>query len=122
MDTGNTQDGAEPSPASAGSVDELGPVPPATDTGIRLSLLRWIPVAERLPPVNQRVLYTCFIDDGDASWWIEVNIGRWDGKAINLAGTPAMKYDDSDDWEPCTHWMPLPAPPDGDMNRDTASR
>jgi hypothetical protein len=70
----------------------------------------WIPVTERLPPVNQRILYTCFIDDGDARW-IEVNIGRWDGKALNLAGTPAMKYDDSDDWEPCTHWMPLPPPP-----------
>jgi hypothetical protein len=94
-------DTPEPSLASAGSVANYSAKPNS-----------WIPVTERLPPVNQRLLYTCFIDDGDA-WWIEVNIGRWDGKTLNLAGTPAMKYDDSDDWEPCTHWMPLPPPPAG---------
>ena len=113
MDTDNTQDANEPSLASAGSVDEV--LAKGIADIIRIATEPdWIPVTERLPPVNQRVLYTCFIDDGDASWWIEVNIGRWDGKALNLAGTPAMKYDDSDDWEPCTHWMPLPAPPSDD--------
>jgi hypothetical protein len=73
---------------------------------------RWIPVTERLPPVDEKVLYTCFIEgDAHGDYFIEVNAGYWDGKAKNLPGNPAMKYDDSDDWEPCSHWMPLPAPP-----------
>ena len=72
---------------------------------------RWIPVTERLPPVHERVLYTCFIEDFPKGYYIEVNAGYWDGKARNLVGNLAMKYDDSDDWEPCSHWRPLPAPP-----------
>ena len=72
---------------------------------------QWIPVTEQMPPINKKVLYTCFIDDGD-NWWTDINIGKWDGKLLNFANNPAMKYDHSDDWEPCSHWMPLPAPPD----------
>lgn len=84
---------AEPSAASAGS-------------------LAWIPVTERLPPVDEKVLYTCLVSgDGPEDYFTDVNAGYWDGKARNLPGNPAMKYDDSNDWEPCSHWQRLPAPP-----------
>jgi len=74
--------------------------------------LAWIPVTERLPPVDEKVLYTCFIEgDGPENYFTDVNAGYWDGKARNLPGNPAMKYDDSNHWMPCSHWMPLPAPP-----------
>lgn len=73
---------------------------------------RWIPVTERLPPVDEKVLYTCLMaGDCPEDYFTDVNAGYWDGKSKNIPGDPAMKYDDSNDWEPCTHWMPLPAPP-----------
>jgi hypothetical protein len=77
-----------------------------------MSGMEWISVDERLPPVDEKVLYTCFMEgDGPEDYFTEVNAGYWDGKARNLPGNPAMKYDDSNDWEPCSHWMPLPEPP-----------
>ena len=77
-----------------------------------LGSLAWIPVTERLPPVGEKVLYTCLmVGDGPEDYFTDVNAGYWDGKTKNLPGDPAMKYDDSNDWEPCSHWMPLPAPP-----------
>ena len=73
----------------------------------------WIPVSERLPPVGEKVLYTCLlVGDGPEDYFTDVNAGCWDGEARNLPGKPAMKYDDSNDWHPCSHWMPLPPPPD----------
>jgi len=102
MSNDNTQDGAEPSPASAGSVDELGPVPPATDTGIRLSLLRWIPVTERLPAMGQQVLVVALgrvitATRRDGWWRHEIDTGT---QTFSLGVcTP-------------TYWMPLPAPPE----------
>ena len=103
-------DTPEPSLASAGSVDELGPVPLATDTGIRLSLLRWIPVTERLP--EPWVVVIVSTDDDD-----EADVGCVDAlKQWRNPHTGDMAVSS------VTHWMPLPAPPDGDMNRDTASR
>jgi hypothetical protein len=106
MDTGNTQDGAEPSPASAGSVDELGPVPRATDTGIRLSLRRWIPVTESIPSDGMTV---CVMACGTST-----------------VGFRSTRYEQFEWWTACeetkdflptetssvTHWMPLPAPPE----------
>ena len=74
--------------------------------------LAWIPVTERLPPVDEKVLYTCLVSgDGPEDYFTDVNAGYWDGRARNLPGNPAMRYDNSNDWEPCSHWMPLPAPP-----------
>lgn len=74
--------------------------------------LTWIPVTERLPPVGEKVLYTFFFSgDGPEDYFTDVNAGYWDGKSKDFVGNLAMKYDDSSDWEPCSHWMTLPAPP-----------
>jgi hypothetical protein len=97
MSDDNTQDGAEPSLASAGSVDELGPVPRATDTGIRLSLLRWIPVTERLPEVHSPVLVSI-----TESRYPAVATMSIDGEWLFREG----------DHVTVTHWMPLPPPPE----------
>jgi len=49
---------------------------------------RWIPVSERRPEVGQEIL--CFLKG-------EVYLGRY---------VPWPK------WTDCTHWMPLPEPPE----------
>lgn len=73
---------------------------------------RWIPITEQPPPVDEKVLYTCFIKgDSPPDYFTEVDAGRWDGATTNRLGNPAMKYDDSAHWMPCSHWMPLPEPP-----------
>jgi hypothetical protein len=58
-------------------------------------ILRWIPVTERLPPGDIRVLIWCgnFVDVATLNWkygWM---------------------YDDYGSPEP-THWMPMPEPPE----------
>jgi hypothetical protein len=74
----------------------------------------WISVSERLPPINEPVLFTCFIDDIE-EYWIDVDVGCWDGNERNLPGNPIMRdrYGERGPtrWEPCSHWMPLPEPP-----------
>jgi hypothetical protein len=71
---------------------------------------RWIPVTERLPPHDETVLFTC--DLGPNEGFTDVESGRWEG-ARNDMGLPAMRpvWGDEDDWGPCSHWVPLPAPP-----------
>jgi hypothetical protein len=99
------QDDKAMPPASAGSVDELGPVPRATDTGIRLSLRRWIPVAESIPSDGRTV---CVMACGTST-----------------VGFRSTRFDGCEWWTACeetkdflptetssvTHWMPLPSSP-----------
>ena len=74
---------------------------------------RWIPVGERLPPHDETVLFTC--DLGPNEGFTDVAAGRWEGMRNDI-GLPAMSpvWGDEDDWGPCSHWMPLPAPPSDD--------
>lgn len=66
--------------------------------------LRWIPISEQLPGIDDRVLF--YLDDPPT----EVSLGWWAGKHTHGKAI-AMEYGDSDgDWLPCSHWMPLPAP------------
>jgi hypothetical protein len=91
MSDDNTQDGAEPSLASAGSGANHSAIPNS-----------WIPVTERLPDRNEIVLatdqdgvtvgsYSPMLDD----WWTLHGDRMAPGAVV-------------------THWMPLPAPPSDD--------
>lgn len=66
---------------------------------------RWIPVSERMPRDESRVLFI-------APGWIEPSMGWWsEGEQIWLdCGTDSQNHIE----HPAglvTHWMPLPAPP-----------
>jgi hypothetical protein len=80
------------------------------DAARELDRRSWIPVAERLPPHDETVLYTC--DLGPNEGFTDVESGRWEG-ARNDMGLPAMRpvWGDENDWGPCSHWMPLQSPP-----------
>ena len=56
---------------------------------------RWIPVSERLPKKNQPVLIT-------------------DGKTVGLT----LFYQSPKDFARVTHWMPLPEPPEQEVNNE----
>jgi hypothetical protein len=110
MDDDNTQGGAEPSSASAGSVanDQAEVLAKGIADIIRTAAEPdWIPVTERLPNRGEWVLaygphYSHIVAECDRGEWRSV-------------------YRDSETGEPwlreagmVTHWMPLPAPPSDD--------
>jgi len=97
---------AKPSLASAGSVDELGPVPRATDTGIRLSLLQWIPVTERLPEEGRRVLVYEKPELVVVAEMHSISVSHGVFWSTDNGHTPYSVFP--------SHWMPLPAPPTED--------
>jgi hypothetical protein len=71
---------------------------------------QWIPVSERLPPLDETILYACYL--GPTEGFTDVESGRGEG-ARNDIGQPAMRpvWGDDDHWGPCSYWMPLPEPP-----------
>ncbi len=93
MSDDNTQDGAEPSPASAGSVANYSE-----------KANSWIPVTERLP------------DEGGVFPYVLAKIGGMHYPAIARRSESSSGWVELGDgrmfsaWE-ITHWMPLPAPP-----------
>jgi len=126
MNADNTRDGAEPSPASVGSVANETAIDSRTlavklhavaaaacygDQAIRdwlhiaanhialhnmgiTGCSRWIPVSERLPANDQRVIIALSTGEVAAG---DYAFGTW--------------FDDSGHPAGVTHWMPLPAPP-----------
>ena len=106
MNTDNTQDGAEPSPASAGSVahEQAEVLAKGIADIIRIAAEPdWIPVSERLPANGQAVLlYDPCVPDDDSIALVVFSEGEW--RSPSEEGRPMYDY------EP-THWMPLPAPP-----------
>lgn len=68
----------------------------------------WIPITERLPPMGEVVAFCCWIDDH----FSDVEAGRYTGE--KTMGEPIVMYPcwHCDDWTPCSHWMPLPKPPE----------
>jgi hypothetical protein len=65
------------------------------------AMLSWIPVSERLPELDERVM-VCNVPDR----WVSVGSRQLTG---------AYHHWDGDDYEELhtpTHWMPLPAPPE----------
>ena len=73
-------------------------------------LPQWIHIDQQLPELYQVVLFTCFYDDDNHPYWQEINIGQYLG-GKTLGGAIAIETY-GDDWYPCTHWMPLPQPPE----------
>ena len=69
-------------------------------------MMEWISVEDRLPEQGESVLFTCRVD----SDFTDIELGEWTGKYSD-GGALVMDYGDETDWYPCTHWMPLPAPP-----------
>lgn len=68
---------------------------------------QWIYYKDQLPEIGKPVLFCCQIED----YFTDVEVGWYTGH--KTAGNAiVMEYDDSDDWYPCTHWMPLPNPPE----------
>lgn len=62
---------------------------------------KWIPVSERLPERNKKVL-VCDTREDYVSVWERFEDGLWFGDDV-IWGT-----------EDITHWMPLPEPPKGE--------
>jgi hypothetical protein len=70
--------------------------------------MSWIHITERLPDINQIVMFTCYQDDRDC--FSEVDIGQYIGG--KTMGNAIAIETCGDDWSPCTHWMPLPELPE----------
>lgn len=66
----------------------------------------WILIRDQLPPTDMQVLFCCEID-GD---FTEIYLGQFNGAWTRSTSAVAMELD-GDDWEPCSHWMELPKPP-----------
>jgi hypothetical protein len=81
--------------------------------------MSWTHYKDKLPPIGERVLFTFFVEPGsynydsldDVGFWREPNIGTFNN-SYNAAGSLVMDISEMDgDWEPATHWMPLPERP-----------
>jgi hypothetical protein len=68
--------------------------------------LKWIPVTERLPDNNERVLV--YHDDG------MIRFGINKGGFADVVSTLYLKHNHRTCFSKVTHWMPLPEPPKGE--------
>lgn len=76
--------------------------------------MEWIKISDELPPIGERILFTCFLYelDGLSGYYTDVNTGVYNGE--KTAGTAIVMHTEHDKlghWEPCSHWMPLPETP-----------
>ena len=83
----------------ATKLDEAGYRKDVTDNNVGG---KWIPVTERLPSKNQRVLACRTLNDGGFVFWAK----QWDNKWFDMEWN-CIRYG-------VTHWMPLPEPPKGE--------
>jgi len=68
--------------------------------------MEWTSINDELPPLKEDVLFCCQIDDT----FTFISIGQYCGHKTE-GNAVVMDANDSDDWEPCSHWMPLPKQP-----------
>jgi hypothetical protein len=72
---------------------------------------KWTHINDELPPLNEYVLYCCFIDS-EYGYFTDVEYGWYEGDKT-LGNAIAMQRTDNPlDWYPCTHWMPVPPVPE----------
>lgn len=72
-------------------------------------MMRWITIDQQLPPVGGCVLFCCFFGKDDV-YNTTVGMGYYQGQKTE--GDAIAMETQEGDWEPCTHWMPLPPTPD----------
>jgi hypothetical protein len=70
------------------------------------SAVRWIPVTERLPEDNERVLV--YHDDG------MIRFGINKGGFADVVSSLYLQHNHRTCFSKVTHWMPLPEPPKGE--------
>lgn len=87
-----------------GSGSNVDPAP------VHREVLRWISVIDDLPPLNERVLFCCYPDDHTGCG--HIYIGVYEGSKTKGKAVVMETSEDRWDWLPCTHWMPLPEPPE----------
>lgn len=68
-------------------------------------MTRWIPITEQLPEQLKDVLFCCLIDDE----FTHVDLGQYRGAKTHGDAIVMEMY--ASDWSPCSHWMPIPEPP-----------
>ena len=66
--------------------------------------MEWIAIKDRLPEIDQQVLFCAFIHDG----FTDVELGWYEGGKTE---SDAIAIETAFDWFPCTHWMPVPDKP-----------
>ncbi|MFN4769643.1 MAG: DUF551 domain-containing protein [Candidatus Kapaibacterium sp.] len=67
----------------------------------------WISIADKLPPINEPVLFCCLEEWGQFG---DVDLGWFEGHETQ--GEAIAMETSSDGWYPCTHWMELPLVPE----------
>lgn len=71
--------------------------------------MTWIPITEQLPPIDEPVLFCCLTDVG----FTDVDRGWYEKNWTDDESALVMRISyDVNDWSPCSHWMPLPKPPE----------
>lgn len=71
--------------------------------------MAWISIKDRLPDLHKEVLFCCCNED--SSGFSDVSIGVFEGYKT-LGEAIVMETGDPGYWLPCTHWMPVPEPPE----------
>jgi hypothetical protein len=74
---------------------------------IEYEMNNWIHISDKLPPINEFVLFCCHIDKHGFG---DVELGWYEGHKTE--GDAIAMETSSNGWYPCTHWMPLPELPE----------
>jgi hypothetical protein len=76
-------------------------------------MMRWIPISEQLPEMGKDVLFCCLADDE----FSRVEVGQYHGGKTH--GDAIVMDIELHDWAPCSHWMPIPDPPEPPHSKDS---
>ena len=72
--------------------------------------MNWISIKDKLPPYGIDVVFISVQSPDD---YTQPEVGRWTGE-YTAGNTCVMDYGEKNDWYSCTHWIPIPPPPDGE--------